>query len=86
MARKPRNKCPPAKCKTVKGVRVCPIQVPVWGTDKCRPRSKDEFAPNSFFSVQSGKATVIIGCPKGKYDAKAKRCTVGTRAYQLTFP
>lgn len=76
-------KCPPAQCKTVKGKRHCPIQIPIWGTSTCRPRRKDEFDPSSFFSVKSGKATVVIGCPRGKYDKRAGRCTVGTRAYKL---
>jgi len=84
MARK--DICEAPVCKTTKTDTVCTVMVPIYGSTTCRPRSKDEFAPNSFFSVKSGKATVIIGCPKNKYDAKAKRCTVGTRAYQLTFP
>lgn len=31
-------------------------------------------------SVGKGKKRVLVGCPKGKYSARRKRCKVGTRA------
>ena len=80
---KQKNSCPPAKCTVVKGRRHCPIQVPIWGTAQCRPRREDEFDKRSLFAKKSGKATIIIGCPVGKWDEKARRCTVGTRALKM---
>ena len=82
MAKK-KNSCPPAKCTVVKGRRHCPIQVPVWGTNTCRPRKESEFDKRSLFSKKSGKATIIIGCPAGKWNEKTRRCTVGTRALKM---
>ena len=35
---------------------------------------------------RSGKAWLLIGCPRGKYDAAAEQCKVGTRAYKLLKP
>jgi len=43
--------------------------------------SKSHFAKGSFRTVPAGKKSkVVIGCPKGKYSKKTKRCKVGTRA------
>lgn len=72
-----------AKCDKVGEKRECSISVPIYGSDRCRLRTKDEFDESSFFSKKSGKATIIIGCPKNKFDEKRRRCTVGTRAYKM---
>jgi len=42
------------------------------------------FAPQSFRWIRSGKARVLIGCPKGEW--KRNRCAVGTRAYKVLVP
>jgi hypothetical protein len=47
---------------------------------------KTKFDKRSFRYKKSGKTWVIIGCPKGKWNAKAKRCKVGTRAHKLLAP
>jgi len=83
---KQKNSCPPAKCTVVKGRRHCPIQVPIWGTAQCRPRREDEFDKRSLFAKKSGKATIIIGCEKGFYDAEKRRCRKGTRAVKMILP
>lgn len=80
MAKKPVENGCVAKCVKVDDKRECSVMVPIWGTGNCRPRTKDEFDPDSFFSKKSGKATIIIGCLKGQYDHEAKRCRKGTRA------
>ncbi len=36
--------------------------------------------------VQSDGTEIVIGCPKGKYDAKTGRCKVGTRAQAIRKP
>lgn len=79
---KQKNSCV-AKCTKEGDKRTCPIMVPIWGTGNCRPRTKDEFDSNSFFEKKSGKATIVIGCPKGKFDERRRRCTVGTRAFKM---
>lgn len=48
--------------------------------------AKSGFDKRSFRYKKSGKAWVLIGCPKGKWNAKAKRCRVGTRAHKLLAP
>ena len=48
--------------------------------------AKSKFAKGSFRYKKSGKAWLIIGCPKGKWNAKAKRCKVGTRGHKLLAP
>lgn len=42
--------------------------------------------PRSIRTVKSGRARVVVGCPKGKYSAKRKRCKVGTRAAAVLTP
>ena len=44
---------------------------------------KTSFDKRSFRYKKSGKSWVIIGCPKGKWNAKRKRCRAGTRAHKL---
>lgn len=47
---------------------------------------KRAFDPRSFRWLKRGKAKVLIGCPKGKWDARAERCKVGTRAHVVERP
>ncbi len=51
-----------------------------------RLEPKGRFDPRSFRTVQSGDALVTVGCPKGQWDAKRKRCRVGTRAQRIMRP
>lgn len=51
---------------------------------KAAPRSA--FDPRSFRWVKRGKAKILVGCPRGKWDPKAERCKVGTRAYAVLSP
>jgi len=52
--------------------------------NKCRKRlSKGvRFDRRSLRWIQSGSAYLLVGCPKGKYDASIDVCLVGTRAYE----
>ena len=56
---------------------------------KCEKQvnAKARFDKRSFRWVKTGKlgrrAKVLIGCPKGHWEAKAKRCAVGTMAYKV---
>ena len=79
-----KSKCA-AKCETVGGKKVCNIMKTEYSTGGCRPYEKSEFDENSFFEKKSGKATITIGCPKGKWDSKTRRCSVGTRALKMTI-
>lgn len=47
---------------------------------------KSKFDKRSFRYKKSGKAWLIIGCPRGKWNTKTKRCKVGTRAHKLLAP
>ncbi len=51
-----------------------------------RLEPKGRFDPRSFRTVQSGEALVTVGCPKGQWDAKRRRCRVGTRAQRIMRP
>ncbi|MGH7376140.1 MAG: hypothetical protein ACREKK_01800, partial [Candidatus Methylomirabilales bacterium] len=44
------------------------------------------FDPRSFRTVRTDGHLVTVGCPKGKYDARRKRCKVGTRAQRILHP
>lgn len=44
---------------------------------------KSHFDPRSFRWVARGTARIMIGCPRGKWDDRAERCRVGTRAHVL---
>ncbi len=44
------------------------------------------FDPRSFRTVQTDGHRVTIGCPKGQYDARRRRCRVGTRAQRILHP
>jgi len=80
---KVKNTCA-KKCTVEGGKRICPIMVPLYDSaGSCRPRTPDEFDSSSLFEKKSGKATITIGCPKGHWDAGARRCSVGTRALKM---
>lgn len=51
-----------------------------------RIASKSAFDKRSFRYKKSGSAWVIIACPRGQWNAKRKRCKVGTRAHKLLAP
>lgn len=51
-----------------------------------RLEPKGRFDPRSFRTVRSGKALVTVGCPKGEYDPRRRRCKVGTRAQRIMRP
>ena len=84
MMTKAKSKCV-AKCEQVGGKRVCNMMRTDYSTGQCYPRTADEFESGSLFEKKSGKATITIGCPKGKYDSKTRRCSVGTRALKMTI-
>lgn len=47
-----------------------------------RVKSPGKFDKRSFRTKDVGRkgyTKIIIGCPKGKYDAKKKKCKVGTQ-------
>lgn len=48
--------------------------------------SKGKFDKRSFRYKKSGKAWVLIACPKGKWNMKTQRCRVGTRAQKVLAP
>lgn len=52
----------------------------------CRKESPKKFDKRSFRVKKSGKAKIVIGCPKGKFDPKKKRCKVGTRIQKIMYP
>lgn len=45
-----------------------------------RLKAPGKLDQRSLRTVRSGAARVIVGCPKGKYEPRKKRCKVGTRA------
>lgn len=47
---------------------------------------KTQFDKRSFRYKKSGKAWVLVACPKGKWNTKAARCRVGMRAHKLLAP
>ncbi|MDE2233002.1 MAG: hypothetical protein KGJ90_02610 [Patescibacteria group bacterium] len=52
-----------------------------------RIESPAKFDKRSFRTITQPDGTeVTIGCPTGKYDAKRKRCKVGTRAQRILKP
>lgn len=44
------------------------------------PKPKSYFDPRSFRWIKRGTTRLLVGCPKGKWDAKRGRCKVGTKA------
>ncbi len=47
---------------------------------------KRAFEPTSFRYKKSGKTWVVVGCPRGSFDAARERCLVGTRAHTIMTP
>lgn len=47
---------------------------------------KSAFDPRSFRWIQRGRTWLLIGCPKGQWASRKKRCKVGTRAYEILEP
>lgn len=48
--------------------------------------NKEHFDRRSFRWVKSGKARVLIGCPKGEWNNRTKSCNVGTVGYKRLVP
>lgn len=44
---------------------------------------KRTFDRRSFRWVKRGSNWLIVGCPKGQWRPKAKRCKVGTRGHKI---
>lgn len=51
-----------------------------------RVASPKKFAKGSLRTITRGGKKIVVGCPKGKYDAKRKRCKVGMRAQSILHP
>jgi hypothetical protein len=53
--------------------------------NKCVKRYHREsfFAKGSLRTIKRGKVFLIVGCPKGKWNTKTKRCRIGTKAFEL---
>ena len=50
---------------------------------------KGKFDKRSFRTIDSGEkgdTKVVVGCPKGQWDNKRRRCKVGTRGHKLLTP
>lgn len=48
--------------------------------------AKRAIDPRSFRWIRSGKAKLLIGCPRGQWQARKRRCRVGTIAYKKLVP
>lgn len=44
------------------------------------------FDRRSIRTVARGSTRILIGCPKGAWQARKQRCKVGTRAYEVITP
>ena len=54
---------------------------------RCRQAPPSKFAKNSLRTISTKTGVkLIIGCPVGKYDAKKKRCKVGTKLQSKLYP
>lgn len=51
-----------------------------------RQRQPSACARGSFRTIKSGKARIVICCPKGKWNKKTQRCRVGTTAQSVLRP
>lgn len=51
-------------------------------TPRENPRSARyrRFDPRSFRTIKSGRARVVVACPRGKYQPRNRRCAVGTKS------
>ena len=62
------------KCKKVKNFCHCRILAP------------SKFDPKSFRTVRPKKGVLItVGCPKGKFNRRTKKCRVGTKAQRIMY-
>ena len=52
----------------------------------CRKRPPKDFDRRSFRVKKSGNVKIVVGCPKGKFYAKHKKCRVGTRVQKIMYP
>jgi hypothetical protein len=43
---------------------------------------KNRFERASFRYKKVGRNWLLVGCPKGKWDARRRRCRTGTRMYK----
>ena len=48
-------------------------------------KAKSAFDKRSFRWTKQKGVYALIGCPKGQWMPKARRCKVGTRAHELAF-
>jgi len=77
--RKPRILCERRKTRSGKYTTICQCKI-------VKKPSKD-FDKRSFRTIKKDKGVrIIIGCPKGKWDDKKKRCKVGTRVQKILYP
>lgn len=52
----------------------------------CVINPKDKFDRKSFRTLVRGTHRIVIGCPKGHYDERKKRCKIGTMAQKILKP
>lgn len=52
----------------------------------CRIKPPGNFDKRSFRTVSKDGAKLVIACPKGKYNASTKRCTVSTQVQKKMIP
>ena len=53
---------------------------------RMRQKSPKSFDPRSFRTIDVGRkgfTKIIVGCPKGKFDVKKKRCRVGLQTQSI---
>ena len=53
---------------------------------EARLQPKAAFDARSFRWKVSGKAWVLVGCPRGQWQPRKGRCAVGLKAYALLRP
>lgn len=70
---------PKKKCKTVR--KHGKVLKGVYR--ECVLNAKGLFDKRSFRWAKRRKVALLIGCPKGQWRAKAKRCKTGTKAYKM---
>ncbi len=58
---------------------------------KCvrKENPKSSFDPRSIRTVKRGAVRILVGCPKGQWNARGEKgaqCRVGLRAYEVIKP
>lgn len=48
--------------------------------------TKAQADPRSFRWKQSGRARILLACPRGAWNNRAERCETGIRAYKILTP